>query len=80
MRDFREVDCYTYYGDPIGIFAEDTGANVIRITYLNEDYELIYWNGQAEYTAAGGLRNHVGYSVFDEHQFESLTEKYMIQE
>lgn len=80
MHDFRSIECYTYYGDPIGISVEHAGADVIRITYLNGDYELICWNGQAEYAPARGLRNYVGYSTFDQTQFECLIEKLLAQE
>lgn len=69
LEEFKAVDCYTYRGDPVGI-TED--CNAIMIQYSSGEYELISWNGQAEYTLDRGFRNYVGYSVFDEEAFSNL--------
>ena len=76
LRDFRSVDCYTYFGDPAGITPEGRNATVIKISYRNMDYELINWNGQAEYKTEKGLNYYTGFSVFDEKQFSALIFKY----
>ena len=76
LDDFRAVDCYTHYSDPLGISPEGTEDTVIKIIYKNDEYELINWLGQAEYTNEYGFRYYAGYSVFDEMQFEALIEKY----
>ena len=60
LKDFRNVSCYTWWGDPIGL-TED--CCVIRIDYQNGDYELIYWNGKAEYQQDRGFRNYRGYYI-----------------
>ena len=80
LDDFREVDCYTYFGDPTGITVEGVEANVIKILYENDEYELINWNGQADYTLKRGFRFYRGFSVFDETQFNSLISEYLQSE
>lgn len=74
MRDFRNVDCYTWFGEPIGI---TEACDVIKIAYRNEDYELIAWNGTAEYEYGKGLRNYKGFSIFDEESFRNLISMYL---
>lgn len=73
LDDFANVSCYTYYGDPIGIHEE---CSVLKIVYENDDYELIYWNGQAEYQEDRGFRNYTGFFVFDEEEFMELISIY----
>ena len=77
LDDFRNISCYTYYGDPTGVTPEGISDTVIKISYTNDEYELINWTGQAEYTTEKGFRYYAGYSVFDEKQFESLIAKYL---
>lgn len=77
LDDFRNLNCYTYYGDPTGVTPEGIGDTVIKISYTNDEYELINWTGQAEYTTEIGFCYYAGFSVFDENQFESLIEKYL---
>ena len=77
LKDFRKVDCYTYYGDPKGVTEEGVNANAIKILYENDEYELINWKGQANYTSQRGFCFYKGYSVFDETQFESLVSEYL---
>lgn len=69
LKDFRNVRCYTWWSDPIGL-TED--GYVIRIDYRNGEYELIYWNGQAKYLEDQGFCNYMGYYVFDENEFFDL--------
>ena len=69
LEAFREVDCYTYLGDPVGI---TENCKVFMIQYHSGAYELINWSGQAEYTLDRGFRNYVGYSIFDEDAFSAL--------
>lgn len=77
LNDFQRVDCYTYFGDPIPATPEGIEDTVIKILYKNNEYELINWNGQSEYTLKKGLTYYAGYSVFDEYQFEALIKKYL---
>lgn len=79
LEEFRRVDCYSYYGDPVGIFEEGATDTVIKILYENDEYELINWRGQTEYTIERGFRFYAGYNVFDENQFKSLIKKYSSQ-
>lgn len=76
LKDFHNVDCYTYFGDPTGVTEEGISAIVIRIIYNNGDYELINYCGQAEYTNTNGLNFYAGFSVFDKDQFDQLIDKY----
>lgn len=76
LNDFRNVDCYIYFGDPTGITEEGVQANVIKFTYSNGEYELINWNGQADYTHKNGFNFYAGLSVFNEAQFQALITKY----
>ena len=74
LADFKKIECYMYFGDPLGVTPEGVEDTVIKITYENGEYELINWKGQAEYTSEKGLIYYAGYCVFDEKQFESLLE------
>lgn len=76
LEDFGSVNCYTYFGDPVGITPGEKGVSVIKITYDNGEYELIDWKGQAEFNPEKGFKNYVGFCVFDEEQFEALITKY----
>lgn len=76
LDDFRNITCYTYYGDPTGVTVEGVEDTVIKVSYQNDEYELINWMGQAEYTQARGFSYYAGFSVFDEDQFELLITKY----
>lgn len=78
LEDFQKINCYTYYGDPLGITEEGVEASVIKIVYKNNEYELINWNGQATYTNETGFRYYAGYNVFDESQFNSLIQSYIL--
>lgn len=73
LADFANVSCYTYFGDPIGIHED---GDALKIVYKNDDYELIYWNGQAEYQEDKGFRNYTGYHVFEETEFKELISIY----
>lgn len=77
LEDFKKIDCYIYFGDPISATPEGIEDTVIKIIYVNNEYELINWNGQSEYTIERGLDYYAGFNVFDEQQFEKLIEKYM---
>ena len=73
LKEFRKVSCYTWWGDPIGLTEDDY---VIKIVYQTGEYELIAWNGQAEYQTERGLRNYRGYNMFDEDEFKALISAY----
>lgn len=76
LDDFLAIDCFVWLSDPIGI--SETCKFAIKIIYQNGEYELIDWNGQAEYTANKGFRNYVGYRTFDEQQFRKLIDNYLV--
>ena len=71
------MECYKYFGDPIGIDEYDEGSDILKIEYENGDYELINYNGQSEYTQERGLKIYMGYNVFEIDQFKGLIEKYL---
>ena len=73
LKEFRNVSCYTWWGDPMGLTEDD---HVIKIVYQNGEYELIAWNGQAEYQMERGFRNYRGYNMFDEGEFKLLISRY----
>ena len=77
IDDFKKVACYTYFGDPVGPVDKAEVADVIKIVYDNGDYELIAYNGQAEYTQARGYNHYAGFSIFDEEQFMTLISNYL---
>lgn len=77
LDDFKKINCYTYYGDPAGITEEGVEDIVIKVSYENDEYELINWIGQAKYTQERGFSYYAGFSVFDEEQFELLITKYL---
>lgn len=77
LAAFRAVDCYVYWGDPIGPYEKGETAVVVKVIYNNGDYELIAWNGQAEYTQENGYCHYAGFSVFDEDKFNSLLSSYI---
>ena len=52
----------------------DEGYVVIRIDYLNGDYDLLYPN--AQWMNRSG-ENQYGYFFFDEEQFDALISKYL---
>lgn len=76
INSFRKIDCYVFFGDPLGVTPTGVEAKVIKIAYESGEYELINWQGQAKYTADGGFRYYAGYSVFDQEQFERLINHY----
>lgn len=80
LDDFRKVDCYINFGDPTGVTEERAGAIVIKVLYENGEYELINWNGQAEYTLKWGFKFHKGFNFFEQKQFETLMNQYLSKE
>ncbi len=73
LKDFRCMRCDSWWGDPIGI-TEDCYA--IKVVYQNGEYELIAWNGKAEYREDSGFRNYRGYHMFDEDEFQRIISAY----
>lgn len=77
LSDFKKVECYNHWTDPTGVFEDDT---VIKITYKNDEYELIHHSGQGKYRHfednPSFLQVYAGYRYFDEEQFNDLIEKY----
>ena len=47
LSDFKKVECYNHWTDPTGVSEDDV---VIKITYMNGEYELIHNSGQTLYT------------------------------
>ena len=79
INSFRKIDCYVFFGDPLGVTPTGVEAKVIKIAYESGEYELINWQGQAKYTADGGFRYYAGYSVFGQEQFERLINHYITE-
>lgn len=73
LTEFLEINCFSLFGDPQGV---GEYSEVIKITYNDDEYELIDVGGQAEYTHERKFKNYVGYRYFDEIQFEALISKY----
>lgn len=73
IKDFKSMECDVWWGDPIGI---TTDCRVLKVVYKNADYELIAWNGKAEYQKEKGLRNYRGYFMFNENEFIKLISMY----
>lgn len=55
LEDFCQIDCRTYFGDPIGVTEEGVEDYVIKIAYDNDEYELINYKGQSNYTSQKGF-------------------------
>ena len=72
LNQFCNLDCYTYFGDPVAATPTGKENAVIKVIYDNGEYELINWSGQSKYTTERGLQYYAGYRVFDEQQFETL--------
>ena len=72
LEEFHKVRCYVYFGDPTGVTEEGSSAKVIKISFKDESYELINWNGQAQYTPKTGFNFYAGFHVFDEDGFCKL--------
>ena len=77
ISDFKNVRCYVWFGDPTGLVEEDDGQHVIRIIYENKEWEIIYWNAQAEYTHTFGHRHYKGFNVFEKKDYDNLIAKYL---
>lgn len=73
LTDFLEMNCYCNFGDPQGVMEY---SKVIKITYNNDEFELIDVGGQARYTHERQYRNYTGFRYFDKEQFEKLISKY----
>ena len=54
-----------------------TGYTVIRIEYVNGDYDLIYSDAQ---TKKRGDKKNTGYLIFDKNQFDALISEYVTEE
>ncbi len=61
------------WGEPSQL---DIGYVVIRVGYLNGDYDLIYPNAQCFHRDGVG---HYGFFFFDEDEFNELISKYLSQ-
>ena len=77
LNDFRKVPCYVYFGDPVGPIRSGEATDIIKIVYENGDYELIDYNGQAEYTQTRGYDHYTGFSIFDKEKCYSLVSDYL---
>ena len=73
LKDFEALSCYLIYTDPKGI---DNGSDVIKITYDNNDYELIDCAGTSKFTSEGGFMHNKGYRYFADEEFSALINKY----
>ena len=66
VKRLNDISHSVNFGDP---FTLDVGYIVIRIEYLNGDYDLIYHNAQS-FNRSG--KNNGGYFLFDKKQFNDL--------
>ena len=71
IGDFTHLLCYEYFSDPGSIFPNDMA---IKITYNNDDYELISEDAQA--TFQKNKFKGYGYYYFDHDDFIQLLAKY----
>ena len=72
LKDFLGVDCLQRFSDPTCIA---DNATVIKIIYIDGEYELINHHGQSEFRD-GYFYQYAGHYTFDEEQFDSLIIKY----
>ena len=79
LKDFRKVECEicTLPLSPIFLYPDDQGWYVIKIKYLNGDYELIHWSAQEKYYADEDRYAPSGYVSFDEDGYRMLVERYI---
>ena len=77
LNDFEKLECYQWFGDPLGFWEEngDEGMIVIKFVYSNGDYELVGWDACARYTTEKGLGNHNGFRIFEEEQFNEFIQE-----
>ncbi len=74
LDKFNQITCYKHVGDPRGVYVND---RVIKVTYVNGEYELIGRDGQARYTMQRQYVNYVGYRYFDKEEFYDLINYYL---
>lgn len=67
----NEVSHSVNWGDPTTFYEEFT---VIKINYMNGDYDLVHWYAQL-FKRAGAYKT--GYFFFDEKEFDSLISDYL---
>lgn len=72
VEDLIGIKHTVNWGDPMQM---DVGYTVIRIDYLNGDYDLIHSNAQCFHRS--GV-NQYGYFFFDKEQFNALITKYSL--
>ena len=72
MEDFYKVECYS--ASPPS--SPKVGSIGIKITYENEEYDIICSSGQAEYRDGIYYRDS-GKNSFDEKQFDELINQYV---
>ena len=77
MADFRALDCFTWYGDPLGVTEEGKNATAVKMMYHSGAYELIGWAGQSRYHPENGFNYYAGYCVFDEASFTAFINAYL---
>ena len=77
LLDFKKIDCYNHWSDPTGVEENDV---VIKITYENDEYELIHHSGQGKYRHfednPSFLQVFAGRRYLDEQKFNDLIDKY----
>lgn len=76
LEKFNKLDCYRHFSDPQGV---GTNSTVIKIIYNNDDYELISWCGQSQYTSKYKFKYYKGFCNFDENQFNDFISTYTDQ-
>lgn len=77
LDDFRSLECRNRFMDPLRV---NEGYTVIKLTYSNGGFELIFGGGRGVYYpsedgSGGKFRDYDGYQSFGE-EFYELIEKY----
>ena len=75
VKTLNDLKHSVNWGDPFPL-AQRFGHNVIRIEYLNGDFDLIHSDAQC-FNRSG--ENRTGYFKFDDEQFNTLISDYIVE-
>ena len=83
LGEFSQLVCTYRWNDPTGINKEYIGCTLLKIEYVDGDYELISHYAQAEYendlVGGGKYDMYAGRYMFNEQEFNALIEKYLVE-
>ena len=71
VERLNTLDQSVWWGDPRPM---EEGCTVIKVEYLNGDYDLLYHDSQTGYRNG---KNTTGFILFDQEQFEALISDYL---